>query len=186
MVRASGLFGAPLQLQTLTSLGLFLLMGAALVWSIARRKYVMLAGLAWFGLGTLPVIFLVHHSMEPYYIDFALPGLALAIGAACELAAEGLSTKIAVAIGMALLVALGIVGHAISDVEFAHEYGADVSETDQLIAQVQRNYRAHPSGAETIVVHSTLTRSEEQAVTSRGDLFRVVFHDSSLRVVIVP
>jgi hypothetical protein len=179
---ASDVSSASAQLRSLVITGLFLFMVATLLWSLAQRRYVMLAGLVWFGLGTLPVIFLVNHSMENYYIDFALPGLALAFGAACELVSEHLSDKVAVAAGLVLLVVLGIVGHAVSDTEFTREYGVDIAETHQLLAQVDANYPRHPKGAEIIIVHTTPTTKDEQAVTQEGNLFRANFHDPSLRV----
>lgn len=182
ILKASDLSGVSAQPRSLAITGLFLFMAGTFVWSLARHQYVLLGGLVWFVLGTLPVVFLVNHSMESYYIDFGLPGLALAFGAACELVAEGLSDRIAIVVGLVLLALLGFVGHAVSNIEFTREYGTDITETQQLIAQVHKNYPVHPIGTELVIVHSTLIGKDEQAVTQTGDLFRVVFHDPSLRV----
>ena len=156
------------------------------MWSLDRHQYVLLAGLVWAGLGVLPVIFLVNHPPDPYYLDFALPGFALAVGAACELAAEGLSVKVAVAIGLALLVALGVVGNVVSSREFTREFGPDTAETQRRIAQVGAHYPKHPMGTEIIVVHSNRMPRDAGMTTARGDLFRVAYDDPSLRVELVP
>ena len=184
ILRASDLSGVSAQLRALAITGLFLFMAGTLVWSIARHQYVLLGGLVWFVLGTIPVIFLVNHYMETYYIDFALPGLALAFGAACELVARGLSNRIAILAGLLLLALLGLVGHADSTIEFTHEYGRDITQTHQLLAQVHRIF-PHPSRSEVVVVHSVQIANDQQAVIQGGDLFRVVFHDPLLQVRIV-
>ena len=185
--RAFNVFGTQFQQWPVAITGLItLVMAAALMWSLARHQYILLGGLVWFGLGTLPVVFLVNHPPDPYYVDFALPGLALAVGAACELATERFSGKIAVAAGLVVLVALGIAGNAASNREFTSEYGPDITETHRLLAQVDASYPTHPSGAEVIVIRSTQIARDEQEVTAWGNLFRIVFHDSLLRVEIVP
>jgi hypothetical protein len=185
IVKASDLEGASPQLRTLALTGLILFMAGMLVWSITRREYVLLAGLVWFTLGTLPVIFLVNHSMEAYYIDFALPGLALAFGAGCELVIAGMSDRVAIVAGLMFLVVLGFIGHAVSNIEFTHEYGKDTTETQRLLTQTLSNYPAHPRGSELIVVHSAQIGRDQGAVTQHGDLFRVVFHDPSLQIRLV-
>ena len=182
IVRASDVSGISAQLRTLAITGLFFFMMGTLVWSLVRRKYVVLAGLAWFVVATLPVIFLVNHYMETYYIDFALPGLALAFGASCELVAERVSDRIAIVAGVLLLVILGLVGHAVATTQFTHEYGADVAETQRLLAHVDR-YHPNPAvGPELILVHVIPSAADEEAVTQNGNFFRVVLHDPALRV----
>jgi hypothetical protein len=183
IVKASDLEGASPQLRTLALTALILFMLGMLVWSLARHEYVLLAGFVWFVIGTLPVILLVNHSMEAYYVDFGLPGLALAFGAACELAVARLSDRIAIIAGLVILALLGFVGHAVSNIEFTHEYGANTTETQRLLTQVHADYPDGPQGSAVLIVHST--QSDERSVTQEGDLYRVIFHDPSLRVRVV-
>ena len=180
--QTDGLGRTSLQLQTLEDLLLIAFLGATLVVSLARHNYLVLGGILWFLLGTVPVLFLVHHAQQPYYVDFALPGIALAIGAGIDQLAAVWSTTVAVAVGVVLVAVIAVVGHVASDFEFTHEFGADITETNRLVAQVEAAYPNRPSGADLIVVHSDRIAHDEQLVTRNGDLFRVEYGDPSLRV----
>jgi hypothetical protein len=184
--QTDGLSGTALQLRYLESLALFCVLSAGFLLSLRRHSYVVIGGLVWYLVGLLPVVFLVNRPPAPYYIDFALPGLALAIGASCEFIVDRLPIRIALAAGLALLLALGFAGHIISDFKVNNDFAADIAETSRLVAQVERTHPTHPSGTELIVVHSSQVARDRQWVTSQGDLFRVVFHDPSLRVQISP
>ena len=175
--QTDGLGRTSLQLQTLEDLLLIAFLGATLVVSLARHNYLVLGGILWFLLGTVPVLFLVHHAQQPYYVDFALPGIALAIGAGIDQLAAVWSTTVAVAVGVVLVAVIAVVGHVASDFEFTHEFGADITETNRLVAQVEAAYPNRPSGADLIVVHSDRIAHDEQLVTRNGDLFRVEYGD---------
>lgn len=170
-----------LHAQDLRSVALFLVVGGLLYWSLVRRSRLALAGLVWFGLGLLPVLFLVNHPPDPYYIDFALPGLAIAIGAAYEQVAAIIPGRAALALGLLLVIAIGLEGWAFSESQFIHELGPDAVSTQRLLTQAAAAYPKRPSGEDLIVLKSaTVKRIEE--VSCRGDLFRVEYRDPFLRV----
>ena len=173
-------------LRDLASGVLWLLIGAMIYWAVLHRRRVVLAGLVWFAIGLLPVILLVNHAPEPYYIDFALPGLAIAIGAAFEQIADPLPKKYAIAIGIVLVLALGLVGRAYSEFQYTREMGGDITATQRVVDQVDAAYRSRPSGPELIVVHDDHSARVQNSVTSDGNLFRVKFHDPSLQVRFEP
>ena len=173
-------------LRDLASGVLWLLIGAMLYWALLHRRFVVLAGLVWFGIGLLPVIPLVNHAPEPYYIDFALPGLAIAIGAAFEQIADPLPNKYAIAIGIVLVLAVGLAGRAYSEFQYVREMGGDITATQRVVAQVDAAYPPGPSGPELIVVHDDHSLRVQHNVTSDGNLFRVIFHDPSLQVRFEP
>jgi hypothetical protein len=54
------------------------IVGAALL-ALRRGRLLPIMGLVWFAVACLPVLTLVHHAMDPYYLDFALVGLAITI-----------------------------------------------------------------------------------------------------------
>lgn len=184
-LKASDVAGVSAQTRSLVIAGLVLFMVGVLAWSLSRRQYILVGGLVWFVIATVPVICLVNHAMESYYIDFALPGLALAFGAACEMVVEALPGSFAILAGLVLLVTLGLVGHAVSNIEFTHEYGSDTKETQQLLAQARKK-DSHPTGPTFIVVRTALTGADARAVIQGGDLFKVEFHDPALRVLVLP
>ncbi len=181
-----GLYRGALQIRILADFLLVIFLGATLAWSLLQRRYLVLAGLLWYGLGLLPVVFLVNHPPDPYYVDFALPGIALAIGAGCEPIVHHWPSWSAVVAALALLAVLGLFGHYIADAQFRYEFGGDMSATRQLLASAEWDQRHHPTNVVVVRVPAGQVERDRQLITSRGDLFRVVFHDPWLRVQILP
>lgn len=172
----------PVELVVAVTAGLLAVFG----WAIIRRHEVVVAGLVWFVLGTLPVVFLVNHAPDPYYVDFALPGLALAVGATGEILTRRLSTGMATAAGAVVLVVLAVAGFGASQSELATEFGPDITETAKLVAQVDARYPYPLTGGTTVFVYSDQAARDRELVTARGSLFAVVRHDRFLGTEVLP
>jgi len=163
---------------------LVLAIGLAAGFIFGRQRRFVAAGVGWCVVAVLPFVFLVHHPMEPYYIDFALPGLALAVGAAVEplLAAGG--SLVAAGACCVVVLLLGAVGHIVADTQES-SFVPEARAGEQMVKETRAAY-PHPGRGSLIIVRSELPSDETAFITAYGDLFRVVYHDPTLRVRFQP
>lgn len=182
-VRAQELIGAPLGVACRITFWGALLAGA---WLARRRGSAAgLVGLPWFGAGILPVIGLTAHWMDAYYLDLALVGPALAAGALLERGMHRLAPpRTPGARGIVGLVLTGLVLASAASVRAELPrallyHRARLAAA--LLADVQEAYPRLPPGA-TLV----LTGLDDAAAWAIGfgDLYRVLYGDPMLRVVL--
>lgn len=141
-----------------------------------------LIGLAWAGLGVLPVIFLATHAMSYYYVDFGLPGLAITAATLFQLAVDLLPDRAEVPVGVACLAALLVVSANTTQKELDKSTRAETRQSQIIINRLKRQYPNPPKGS-TIVVHGT---SYDYYLLGNGTALRVIYNDPTLKVVFVP
>lgn len=142
------------------------------------RRYQALLGAGWALLGVLPVIFLAVHHMEYYYVDFALPGVALAIGAVFECAFDATPGRSRAPLAVACLAALVAVNSYTAGREVHAYLGASAAQTRRVIAQVRRAH-PHPAPGSTIVLPISSTAA---GFEDFPDVIRVIYDDPTLQV----
>lgn len=140
-----------------------------------------LVGLLWALVGVLPVIFLAVHPMEFYYVDFALPGLAIAVGTLFDWAVDSLPDRAAIPFAALCLALFFALSAGTARKEMNAQLEAEVRQSEKIIAQVKRDYPNPPKGS-TIVVRD----SPGHYLTQGGTTFRVLYHDPTLKVQFVP
>lgn len=164
----------------------FALIGLCALASLHSHRSTGLVGLGWAFLGVLPVMFLAVHPMAYYYIDFALPGLALAVGTVFEWIADAVSGRAAehgrIAVAATCLAFLAALSFSSARKE-VDAFPSWADRTALIIDQVKRD-NPRPAPGSTIVVRTD--DSGARFLTSNGALFCVIFHDPSLRVRYVP
>ncbi len=141
-----------------------------------------LVGLAWAFLAVLPVIFLASHRMEYYYIDFALPGVALAVGTVFQSIFEMSSKTVRSAAAAACVAGLASVGFYTARQEQRSYLDIARHRSAAIVAYVAR-HDPHPAKGSTIQLPIT---AAEAAFQSYQDRFRVMFNDSSLNIAYKP
>ena len=152
------------------------------VLAVRSRRWQGLFGIGWSLVAVLPVLFLVNHGMSYYYIDFALPGLAIAIGTAAEWATRRLSQHgRTVAVG-AFLVAFTLLSYKTARVQERSPLRAEAYRGARVIAQVKRLNPYLPKGTTLRVRYSN---PADLYLTAKGHAFRIVYHDPTLNVVYV-
>jgi hypothetical protein len=139
-------------------------------------------GLAWFALGIAPVIALSGHGMDPYYLDLALIGLALTVGALVGAASHRAAPRrLAGVLGAALLVAYLMVGATAVRAELPRsQLAAKAARAETALADVRAAYPSLPRGATLYLIDSD---DFTYWATGWGALFRVAYHDPALRVL---
>lgn len=168
--------------QRLLAAAIWFALVVVLVIAAARGRLHGLVGLIWFFVGVAPVVGLFRQLMVPYYVDFALLGLALAVGVAFDEVTRWVPSRVGVLVGAACIVAL--VGSGVR--EASDSLGPLQSKracADRLIAQVERDY-PDPDEGSTIVVKAPGDCNAELS-TVDGDLFRVLYDDPDLEVEFV-
>ncbi len=136
-----------------------------------------LVGLAWIVLGVLPVVFLAVANMQYYYFDFALPGLALAVGTVFECFASAAPEPARIALTatcMTILVALS----SYTAGKEVHAFGRVAAQEEKVIVQVRRDH-PHPAPGTTIVLPIPKAAA---GYKDYADAIRVIFHDPTLHV----
>jgi hypothetical protein len=136
-----------------------------------------LVGLAWIVLGVLPVVFLAVNHMQYYYFDFALPGLALAVGTVFECVASAAPKRARIALTaacMTILVALS----SYTAREELHTFVRAADRQEKIIVQVRRDH-PHPAPGTTIVLPISAATA---GYADYPDAIRVIFHDPTLQV----
>ena len=170
-------FGQSTHLGSLVAVSWLTLAGLCVYAAVRFDLRVGLIGLAWALLGMLPVIFLVNHQMDHYYVDFALPGIALAVGTVFQAIAESVSKDV-----RAVAAALVVVGLAILGFSMGRQEQRPYLDRSARLCRSRRLPEATPSSSlpgSTIQLPITATQA---AYGSYPDLVRVVFDDSSLQV----
>lgn len=140
------------------------------------------AGLAWFLIGVAPVVPLFRQLMVPYYLDFALPGLALVVGVAFAEIARRIPGRWATAMGLVAVISLAGLSLSLAE-DSLGPLTSKAARAERLEAQIRRAYPDPPEGS-TIVVQDVDGASA--LVTVDGDMFRVIYDDPSLQVVFRP
>ncbi|MEZ5139004.1 MAG: hypothetical protein R2702_11630 [Acidimicrobiales bacterium] len=147
-----------------------------------RGRWVAAAGVAWFAVAIVPPAFLQAEITYVNYVDLAVPGIALAVGALAERIAEPLGAP-----GRRGLAAAGLLVLALA----AHHGAASVirprpdiiSRAVEIELQVRADY-PDPAPGSTIVVRDA--RPEDPLWTSNGDQIRLLYDDPTLVVVFEP
>jgi hypothetical protein len=142
-----------------------------------------LVGLTWALLGVLPVIFLASHKMDPYYIDFALAGVAIAAGTVFEWIADSLTRRNRIVFAAGCLAALVAVSFYTARRQERAKLGLYARATAVLVDHVRRG-NPHPTKGSTIAVGTDAEHLDAAVyLTANGRLFRVIYDDPLLGVV---
>ena len=145
-----------------------------------RGRTVALLGLVWFVIAVLPPIFLQPEITYGNYADMAIPGLALAVGAGIGSVVAGWPARARWAFAAAGIVVLSLVAYHGGNTLFRPP-PPPVARAVELQAWARLHYPDPPPGS-TIVVDIAIP--EDQLWTSNGDMFRVLYQDPTLRVVL--
>jgi hypothetical protein len=150
---------------------------AVLFWGLAiglaitsPKRRIGITGMAWWLLAILPVATQVR-SMFPYYLDLALPGAALLVGAAASHVLDLLRFRV-------------VVGSAVLAVALAFGlYSAPVTMSGSFIKRYKARsvqlLHQRPTGRELTVKGS---RPLDTETTRDGDMWRIEFNDPRLVV----
>ena len=139
------------------------------VWAARRGSLLPLAGIACFCVSLVPYVGFTNHSMQRYYLEIALIGLALTIG---SLAACARPRAVAVLVVSFVLVQIGAV-------QLFHErtvWNTVIERTDSLEDLSMRT----PTTNGELVIETPCGKDKEWS--RNGDLFRVLRDDPGLRV----
>jgi hypothetical protein len=147
--------------------------------AVRSGRWQGLFGLAWALVAVLPVIFLVNHTMDYYYIDLALPGLAIAVGTAFEWSISTLSSHGQGAIAFGLFGVLILVSLNTARVQERANLDRKVWRTSQFVRQVERENPNPPKGS---ILYVKYSNPADIDLTVNGHLFRVIYHDPTLIV----
>lgn len=154
-----------------------LLVGAAVL--LRRSRPQVGIGVVWFLLGTLPVIFLRDHPMSFYYVDLAMVGVALAVGAVFERIAVALTRRRRAAFAVGCLAIFVVVSHHTAQQQLEEKLYAFADITTGFVRSLERdNPRPRPGGSVVVWYRD----SDPIFMTARGDLLRVRYHDPGLQV----
>jgi hypothetical protein len=147
-----------------------------------------LIGLAWAFLGLLPTTFLIRHDMESYYVDFALVGVAIAVGTSFELVCRWLPRRRCVLLGSACLLGLVLVGRSTANREVNDYLRPWAARTDGITASIQEDHPDYPNEMTdpSIVVHFDGEKSVWLFLTHWGDMLRVYTGNPDLIVYYEP
>jgi hypothetical protein len=151
--------------------------------AVRSQRFQGIAGLTWALLAVLPVIFLTNHTMDYYYVDFAIPGLAIAIGTVFEWATDALSRRATTIFAVGCFAVFVLVSFNTARVQERAQLGPEASTTAQLIDQVRRE-NPHPAAGSTIIVRGS-SLATNRYLTQQGSLFRVIYDDPTLQVAFV-
>jgi hypothetical protein len=159
------------------------LIGLCAMAALRSQRFQGIAGLIWALLAVLPVIFLTNHPMDYYYVDFAIPGLAIAIGTVFEWATNALSRRATTIFAVACFAVFVLVSFNTARVQERAQLGPQATTTAQLVRQV-REENPHPTEGSTIIVRGS-SLPTIRYLTQQGSLFRVIFDDPTLQVAFV-
>jgi hypothetical protein len=151
--------------------------------AIRSRRFQGIVGLSWALLAVLPVIFLTKHAMDYYYVDFAIPGMAIAIGMVFEWVADALPDRSAAILAAGCFAIFVLVSFNTARVQERAVLGHEAVLTTELIRQV-RQENPHPTNGSTIMVRGS-SLDGVRYLTQQGKLFRVIFDDPTLRFAFV-
>ena len=154
------------------------LVGLCTLAALRSHRSQGLIGLAWALLGVLPVIFLALQPMQYYYIDFALPGIALAVGSVFQWIADAIPNRDRIAFAATCLAILATLGFYTARQEVHAYLGGATAVTNRLIAQVKRD-DPHPAEGSTILLPISAAHA---AYHDYADLIRVIYRDPTLNV----
>jgi hypothetical protein len=155
------------------------LVAASVLLLLRRARPQACIGVAWFFLGVLPVVFLSDHDMSFYYVDLALVGVALAVGAVFEEIAGALSRRRRAVFATGCIALLVVVGHDTAQRQLRAKLYAFADITTEFVRRFERD-NPRPARGGTIMVW--YRDPDAIFVTKQGDLFRVRYHDPTLRV----
>jgi hypothetical protein len=136
-----------------------------------------LAGIAWAAIGLLPVVFLADQPLAYYYVDFAFPGVALAIGALTDSVWPAIQRWQPELPGWSLAVVSVFVLAGVSFPVSRAELSVELDHAPQVTSRLER--AAVVSGPKDL---GCLPRSDD-FVTGDGAMYRFLFHDRLLHVV---
>jgi hypothetical protein len=152
---------------------------------VVRLEPVAVVGVLWAAAGIVPSLLLVRHAMEPYYLDLALPGLALAAGALGGLVLRPLgrlSPAVPVVCGVVLGLALAGLGRV------ANTRADDRSALTRFRARQAQLLmllpRQVPRAAVLCFVNGR--KNPDVGIAQGGALYRVALDDDRLGLVVVP
>jgi hypothetical protein len=143
----------------------------ASVLAFKRRRYLPVAGLVWFAVGCLPVLTLINHPMEAYYLDFALVGLAITLASLLDCFVRSRRATVAVVV---CFVATQVVAVQRFD---------DLSATNVAIRRseaMREMARSLPRHGPTLIVPTHCPRDAD--ISKDGKLFQVVRAQPDLKV----
>jgi len=175
-------FGQSTHLGGLVAAFWLLLIGLCIYAAVHSQLPQGLIGLGWAFLGVLPVIFLARHRMEYFYVGFALPGIAIAVGTVFQsvLATSAKNVRWAAAtVLVAVLATLGF--YAARQAE--RPYLDRSARRYSAVIDYVRRHNPHPAKGSTIRLPIT---AKQAVFGSYLQLVRVVFDDSSLQVAYKP
>jgi hypothetical protein len=175
-------FGQSTHLGVLVAAFWVVLIGLCVYAAVHSQLPQALIGLAWAFLGVLPVIFLAKHQMEYFYIDFALPGIALAAGTVFQSIFATSSKNVRSAAAAILVAGLGILGFYTAR-QAERPYLDRTGRRYAALIDYVRRHNPHPAKGSTIRLPIT---AKQAAFGSYLELVRVVFDDSSLQVAYKP
>jgi hypothetical protein len=177
LMRNAALFGLPLQSGTEASAGrvwpyvFWFLLIALATWAAWRGAYLPVAGIVCFFMSLVPLAALTNHYMDVYYVDLALVGLAVTVGAL--VARANLNFIVVVS---ALFVFVLVQAGAVQLFQERTFYAAIIERTD-FLEEVNRHARVRNG---QLVVETPCRLDKEWA--RDGELFRVLRDDPDLRV----
>jgi len=141
------------------------------VWAAARRRYLPVAGLVGFLIGIMPFLGLVYHSMETYYVEVGILGLAVTVGALVDAVAPRTAVIVA---GTVLFVVVQAVA---ADVVAERHWIRQVATRTSVLVDYAHHADIHHG---TLVVEEACAKDEQ--FSRSGALFRVVLDRPDLRV----
>jgi hypothetical protein len=140
-------------------------------------------GLLWFFLGIIPVISLARHNMDPYYLDLALIGLALSVGALVHALAQVRPKYTLIQWAHATLLILWLFMSMFSvRVELLRSpVLGQALQAQAMLIGIKALYPTLPRGA-TMYISGTDERTDW--AIGFGDMYRVAYRDLSLKVLL--
>ncbi len=138
-------------------------------------------GILWAFVGVLPVVFLAVHAMDFYYVDYALPGIALAVGTLVQWAVDELPDRAGIALATVCLALFVAVSANTERKELDAKLRHETRHAQLIIGRVKRQYPSPPKGS-TIIVRE----APGNYLTANGNAFRVIYNDPTLNVLFVP
>lgn len=150
---------------------------------VRAGRWIALIGLCWFLVGLVPPAFLQAEITYVNYVDLALPGLALAVGAGLDGLVGDRPVAMRRAVGAVGLIVLAWVAFNGGNT-LVHPRPPLVTRPVEIEAQIRRDYPEPPPHGSTVVIRDA--QPNDFMWTSRGDLVRVMFDDPSLVVVFEP
>ncbi|MFO1536473.1 MAG: hypothetical protein ACKOVH_01390 [Actinomycetota bacterium] len=146
------------------------LVGGAVL-ALRRRNFLPAAGLVAFGVGILPFLGLTNHAMETYYVEAAILGLSVSVGALVDWISP---RTVVVVVGTVVFVAgMAFAAKVVDDRHWIKRYEARA----EVLADTAG---AHPITDGILVVEEACAADAD--VTRDGALFRVVLGRPDLRV----